>query len=327
MAPTAQQRILACLIGIATGDAVGKQTENLSRSEVLRWYPDGVRGFEGPPGTTIPRYRGNRKHEWLIGETTDDTERTLAVATAIVQEPRSRTHEHRSRTAQVPQVRASWLEVTVGISRGWRSRPGRRAPRRMRSGCPRCAGRHAPPPDRLDDIVAAAREVSVSTHAGPLAIAAAAANAAAVSAAVEGMPAAEIIALAQRAAAIAERERTHPPTTSFAEALDGIVGELTQWRQLNPATIAARYFPDSSTTIVGLALALGTVASCRFERRFCWRRTLVATATPSHRLPAVSPEGAIPIPCPHSGSRWWKRSTATTSARLPPRWRSCGTDA
>ena len=78
-----KHRILACLKGIAIGDAIGKQTENLSRDDVLRWYPNGVHGFEGVAGTPIPRYLGNRKREWLIGETTDDTERTLAVARAI----------------------------------------------------------------------------------------------------------------------------------------------------------------------------------------------------------------------------------------------------
>jgi len=78
------QRALGCLKGIATGDAIGKQTETLSRSGVLRWYPSGIRGFEGMPGTVIPRYVGNAKREWRIGETTDDTEGTIAVARAIL---------------------------------------------------------------------------------------------------------------------------------------------------------------------------------------------------------------------------------------------------
>src|SRR5688500_14184651 len=81
---TAGERILGCLKGIATGDAIGKQTETLSREQVRRWYPDGLRGFEGAPGSVIPRYAGNSKHEWLIGETTDDTEGTIAVARAIL---------------------------------------------------------------------------------------------------------------------------------------------------------------------------------------------------------------------------------------------------
>src|SRR5688500_15879341 len=74
----------AFLGGIAVGDAIGKQTETLSHYTVRRWYPHGVRSFEGVPGAVIPRYLGNSKHEWRIGETTDDTERTIAVATAIV---------------------------------------------------------------------------------------------------------------------------------------------------------------------------------------------------------------------------------------------------
>jgi ADP-ribosylglycohydrolase len=86
VAPSTTARVLACLHGLSTGDAVGKQTENLSWEEVLRWYPDGVRGFEGQVGTVIPCYRGNRKREWLVGETTVDTERTLAVADAIIRD-------------------------------------------------------------------------------------------------------------------------------------------------------------------------------------------------------------------------------------------------
>ena len=86
MTITIADRIAACLQGIATGDAVGKQTEGLSRGGVQHWYPNGVRGFEGMPGSVIPRYAANSKRQWRIGETTDDTERTLAVARAIVTE-------------------------------------------------------------------------------------------------------------------------------------------------------------------------------------------------------------------------------------------------
>jgi len=44
MTVTVADRILGCLKGIATGDAIGKQTEMLSREDVLRWYPHGIRG-------------------------------------------------------------------------------------------------------------------------------------------------------------------------------------------------------------------------------------------------------------------------------------------
>jgi ADP-ribosylglycohydrolase len=100
-------RILGCLAGLATGDAIGKQTETLSREGVLQWYPRGVSGFEGQPGTVIPRYAVNSKRQWLIGETTDDTERTLAVARAILRD-RAFTHVtvekscSRARSACIP---------------------------------------------------------------------------------------------------------------------------------------------------------------------------------------------------------------------------------
>jgi ADP-ribosylglycohydrolase len=42
LAFTIAGRIAGCLKGIATGDAIGKQTEMLSREEVRRWYPHGV---------------------------------------------------------------------------------------------------------------------------------------------------------------------------------------------------------------------------------------------------------------------------------------------
>ena len=87
-APTTADRVLGCLKGIAIGDAIGKQTETLSRPDITRWYPNGVGGFEGSPGRVIPRYVGNTKYEWRSGETTDDTERTIAVARAIIRERR-----------------------------------------------------------------------------------------------------------------------------------------------------------------------------------------------------------------------------------------------
>ena len=71
-AMTVKDRAIGCLAGIATGDAIGKQTESLSRQEVLLWYPHGIRGFEGRPGNPIPRYSNNRKYKWRIGEITDE---------------------------------------------------------------------------------------------------------------------------------------------------------------------------------------------------------------------------------------------------------------
>jgi ADP-ribosylglycohydrolase len=255
---TTHARIAACLQGIATGDAIGKQTENLSHDDVRRWYPDGVCGFEGMLGSPIPRYRGNRRHEWLVGETTDDTERTLAVARAIVSDG---TVHHTTVGRELLTCRKS---VHPGVKSLWEfheaADPTRVTTRH--DGCG-AAIRVAPVglilrSDRLDEIVVAAREASISTHGGLLAITAAAATAAAVSAAVDGMTGPEIFGLAERAATIVGREHSGSVGVTFAGQLRIIYQDLLQQQQPAPSELAARYFPSSPLTIVPLALALAT---------------------------------------------------------------------
>jgi ADP-ribosylglycohydrolase len=254
-----QARIRACLEALATGDAIGKQTETLSREGLVRWYPDGIRGFEGPPGTVIPRYVGNRKHEWLIGETTDDTERTIAVVRAIEIDRRVR---HRSvgrellwcRKCVHPGIRSLWEFHQAG-------NPERIATEH--DGCG-AAVRVAPVgilyrSHRFDDIVSGAREASIPTHGGSLALAAAAATAAAVSAAIDGASAGEILDLAMRAADAAETARSGSTATMFAPTVRTMHADLSDRSELSPANVAERYFPDSPLTIVPLAITLATV--------------------------------------------------------------------
>jgi ADP-ribosylglycohydrolase len=254
-----KDRILASLKGIASGDAIGKQTETLSRDGVLRWYPEGVRGFEGPPGTIIPRYAGDTRREWRIGETTDDTERTMAVARAILRDGSVR---HASVGRELLTCTKS---VHPGVKSLWEFHQAGDAARvtQNHNGCG-AAIRVAPVgilycSRRLDEIVAGAREASISTHGGPLALAAAAATAAAVSGAIDGAEPYEIIELAQRAAAQAECERSGSTDAPFAQAIRAIHADLRQSTQLRPAEVAAKYFPDDPLTIVPLAITLATV--------------------------------------------------------------------
>ena len=254
-----KHRISGCLKGIAIGDAIGKQTETLSREAINRWYPHGIRGFEGTPGTVIPRYAGNKKREWRVGETTDDTERTIAVARAIIRDGDvhrvSIGRELLSCTKCIhPGLRSLWEFHQAGD-------PGRIADRH--DGCG-AAIRVAPVgiryrSSRFEEIVRGARDSSIPTHGGPLALAAAAATAAAVSAAIDGAGPQEIVALAQRAAIRAERDRTGGTGSTFAEAVGAMHADVKQWSGLDPARVAAAYFPDSPLTIVPLALTLGAV--------------------------------------------------------------------
>jgi ADP-ribosylglycohydrolase len=258
------RRILGCLKGIAAGDAIGKQTENLSPEEVLHWYPDGIRGFEGAPGIPMPRYAGNRKREWRIGETTDDTERTLAVARAILQ---NRKIDHTSVGRELLKCRKC---IHPGLQSLWEFHeagdPARIAVRH--DGCG-AAVRVAPigivyRPEPLTELVDAARASSIPTHGGILAIAAAAATAAAVSAAIEGGTPAEIIDLAGRAAAMSDRDRSGA-AADFAGTVRTVYRTLKRRRALRAREIAAECFPDTQLTIVPLALALAATATSARE--------------------------------------------------------------
>lgn len=256
---TIADRVVACLRGIATGDAIGKQTEGLPHRDVLRWYPHGIRGFEGTPGSVIPRYVGNTKREWRIGETTDDTERTLAVACAIVAE-QSVSHVRIGRemlkcTKCVhPGVRSLWDFHQAGD-------PTRIA--RAHDGCG-AAIRVAPvgvyyASDCMEDLVNGAREASISTHGGSMAIAAAAATAAAVSAAIDGSSPRGIVGVAERAAALAESHWPSRSAPAFATAIRAVHDGLASLPAVRPGDVAARWFPNQPLTIVPLALGLATV--------------------------------------------------------------------
>lgn len=260
MMTTSAERILGCLQGIAAGDAIGKQTETLSRADVLRWYPDGIRGFEGKPGDVIPRYVGNSKREWRIGETTDDTERTLAVARAILADG-SVSHASIGR-----EMLACVKCVHPGVKSLWEfhqaADPVRVA--REHDGCG-AAIRVAPvgivySSQLLDELVAAAHEASISTHGGPLAIAAAAATAASVSSAIEGAPAELILS---RSLMAAERAESRWPGASgpvFADAVRGVHEDLASLpAPLQADEVAACSFPSGPLTIVPLALALAAL--------------------------------------------------------------------
>ena len=256
---TEKSRILALLKGLATGDAIGKQTENLSRAGIAHWYPRGVHGFEGRPGTIIPRYASNRKHQWLFGETTDDTERTIAVARAVLCDGEVR---HASVGRELLTCKKS---VHPGVKSLWEFHEAGDTTRVTldHNGCG-AAIRVAPVgilyrSDRLDDIVEGARQASISTHGGSLALAAAAATAAAVSAAIDGADRLEIVRFAQLAGERAEQKRSGSKDTLFARAIGSIYDDLSRLPELNPDDVGYRYAPTDPLTIVPLAIALAAL--------------------------------------------------------------------
>ena len=113
--------------------------------------------------------------------------------------------------------------------------------------------------DHLDDIVEGAHQASISTHGGPLALAAAAATAAAVSAAIDGADPVGIVRFAQIAGESAERKRSGSRDTVFARAIESTYDDLSRLPELDADDVAHRYAPTQPLTIVPLAIALATV--------------------------------------------------------------------
>jgi len=252
-----QERVIGCFKALATGDAIGKQTETLSRAGVRRRYPDGVTGFHGRPGDVIPRYAG-KPYEWRIGETTDDTEQTLAVTRALLREGRA---THKAIGQELLQCKKSlhpgvslWTFVQLGD-------PERIAP--DGDGCG-AAMRAAPvgvlyPSIRLDELIRGACECAIPTHGGQMAVCAAAAVAGAVSAALEGRPIDGVLTTAVQASTEAESLRPYGKGSTIAASIQQIYADLAERNHLAVDELANRYFPDKPQNIVPLAIALALV--------------------------------------------------------------------
>ena len=251
------ERVIGCFKGLATGDAIGKQTEMLARADVQKWYPRGITGFHGRPGDVIPRYAGKR-YEWRIGETTDDTEQTMAVARAILREG-SVSHEAigrellRCKKSVHPGV-SMWTFLQIGD------------PSRVASEGDGCgaAMRTAPvgviyPSSRLNDLIRGAYECAIPTHGGQLAICAAAAVAGAVSAALEGRPSAEVLTIALNASREAEALRPSAEASTIARSLEGMYSDLARRNHLAVDEVAQQHLPNKPQNIVPLAISLALI--------------------------------------------------------------------
>jgi len=254
-----QQRAIACFKGLSTGDAIGKQTENLTRSEVRHWYPRGIRGFHGLPGQIIPRYVLNSKHQWRVGETTDDTEQTIAVSRAILRDQRV------IHTSVGKELLGCSKSVHSGVKSMWTFKqigdPNRIAI--DGNGCG-AAMRVAPvgilyASRRFDELINGAYEASTPTHGGQLAISAAAAVAVAVSVALDGGSAKEVLIWSVRAAKMAETLRSSHLPITIASAIQDMHDNLSRLRELDPDDLASKYFPDKPETKVPLAISLAVI--------------------------------------------------------------------
>jgi ADP-ribosylglycohydrolase len=254
-----EERAIGCFEGLATGDAIGKQTETLPHADVLRWHPEGIHGFHGVPGEIIPRYVGNRNREWRIGETTDDTEQTLAVARAILRDQDVR---HTSIGAELlgctksvhPGVKSIWTFKQIGD------------PARVAVDGDGCGAAMRVSPvgilyssGRLEDLVRGAYQASAPTHGGQLAICAAAAVAVAISVALDGGSAKDVLRASVRAAEMAVRLNAVPHSVTMASAIQNMHDDISGRGELRAGDLAREYFPDRPETKVPLAIGLAVI--------------------------------------------------------------------
>ena len=256
---TTVDRAAACLMGVATAMLSASRQRCCRHEDVHRWYPRGNSWFRGPSsGTVIPRYAGNRKREWRIGETTDDTERTIAVARAILAEGRV------SHVGVGREMLGCTKSVHPGVRSLWEFHQAA-DPARIATGHEGCGAAIrvaavgiAYSWHDLQELVTAAREASISTHSGSLAVAAAAATAAAVSAAIDEASPQLVLEVAARAATLAERQWPGNSLPVFADAILSVRERLYELPALSPTEVATCCFPNQPLTIVPLALALAT---------------------------------------------------------------------
>ena len=262
--PSLLQRAKACLKGLSTGDAVGKQTETLSREAIERWYPGGVTGFHGKPGTVIPRYIGKR-YEWQVGETTDDTEQTIAVARILIED--GGVSHSRAGQALMECHKSNHPDVSLGRfqQRGdpdFVSSAGDGCGAAMRVAPVGIAYRS----DNISVLVQAAFNASVSTHGGQFGICAAASVAGALSAAIEGESPDTVLHVAIDVARYAERLRPPSAVGNMATALQRMHDELSAAQENLPARLRKEdCFPDRPAVIVPLAISLALVTKSSRE--------------------------------------------------------------
>ncbi|MDE6371667.1 MAG: ADP-ribosylglycohydrolase family protein [Duncaniella sp.] len=69
-------RMMGCLCGQAIGDALGLGAEFMSKEEVKRFYPDGLKRYD-------QIIQDSHRRRWPIGAWTDDTDMMLCILTAF----------------------------------------------------------------------------------------------------------------------------------------------------------------------------------------------------------------------------------------------------
>lgn len=234
---TLEERALACLRGVAVGDALGKMTEGYWPGEIEAAYGGPISGFQEP---IQPRSR----HAWAYAEVTDDTRFTLLVAESILTAGRVDRRDITRRIIARPiKGWPGWdrFAAAAGADPGYSERrTGNGAPMRVSP-----VGILHRPGD-LPGLVDAVEAACAMTHGAASALSAAAAIAGAVAAAVEGWPRERVLEIACEASVLSAGHGEPDVAPTVADMLPvarrklagGDVGLGWQLRGLNPGRLA-----------------------------------------------------------------------------------------
>ncbi len=261
---TQEERAIACIQGVAVGDAMGKMTEGFWPEEVLSTYGSPLTFFQEPLYPRGPG-KGKRQERWAYAEVTDDTTFTLLVAESIVQKGGidrqdiiERILNHKTKIKGWP----SWEDFCKAAQLGEdkivefsRWRDGNGAP--MRVSPIGIINR----PENLEKIVKDVNLACSMTHGARSALCGACAIAAAISAAIEGFGKNEVFEIAVKAARLGEclgNDDARPTADRILIGMkfaDGYVGSqlpLDLRRVLNPGFQAYEGVPYALSLAYGI---------------------------------------------------------------------------
>jgi len=195
-----EQRVVACLQGVAVGDAMGKMTEGYHPEEIVKTYGGPIIGFRKPiqPESTF---------KWKYAEVTDDTRFTLLMAKSITSKGKVDSEDITKRIKRYPiKGWPRWQEFCKAMQGGKKARINFAAIADT-NGAPM---RVSPigiinKPENIEKIVLDIESTCKMTHYARSALSAACAIAAAISAAIEGWSKQEVIELAIKASEFGEK--------------------------------------------------------------------------------------------------------------------------
>ncbi len=265
--PSSENRAVACIQGVAVGDAMGKMTEGFWPEDIVSTYGGWITSFREPLYPRGPE-RGRRQERWGYAEVTDDTRFTLLIAKSVIERRRVERKDIIRRILNHETKIKGWpgwegfsraaRKGEEGISEFAKWRDGNGAP--MRVSPIGIINR----PNNLEKIVSDVNSACSMTHRARSALSAACAVAAAISAAVEGYEKKETFEFAVQAARRGESLGTddaRPPADriltgiDFVDSYNGSKLASDLRRVLNPGFLAYEAVPYALALAYGISSA------------------------------------------------------------------------